>query len=215
MVRINLAKDFARCSACNHYMGTHHFAPQPARSGGISAYCHACDRVRDRQRYPREAERRRSAIRQWRQDNVEHRKAWEKKYRKLNPHYVAKKSSRKYHRKAVGFPLDGHIPTQTTLCECCGRHGKVLRHHEHLKERNNFVAWLCVSCNHAAGLLLDSPTKIRRFVDFASREGVCMVPRSLSQLRILADLLESRNQIDIALIDNSEAFMVMSGLSRS
>jgi Recombination endonuclease VII len=148
-------------------------------------YCGECDREHDARRKldPGHNEVRRKR----RTANIEHYRTYARKWRAANrEHFNAR--TRKYnaaHRESVHayrikrmygitkIQYEAMLKAQRGVCAICKGINKNRNHlyvdHDHIDNRVRGL--LCKDCNHALGLLQDSPERARLFIAYMERHG--------------------------------------------
>lgn len=126
------------------------------------AHLEAC-KARERRWRDANKEIRASAARKRRANNPEHEKHLAERNRFHSPLYKAK-----YHARKGGYAACAATPAElkaafTGYCFICHapEGGSRRLHVDHCHTTGTFRGWLCKGCNHALGMVNDSPERLR------------------------------------------------------
>lgn len=174
-----------RCSKCREVKPLGDFYRAAGMRDGYRNDCKRCNLAAKHERYMADPEPTKARVRQWQKDNPER---YREMLRRIRESPEGKRREREGHlRRTHGITqadYDAMFQAQKGRCKICGRRpakGKSLHiDHDHVTGRIRGL--LCSSCNHALGLFAESPERLRRAAEYATR------PKPAARAKVLTRL---------------------------
>lgn len=157
-----------KCSKCKEVKEELNFCTNKRRADNLSIYCKSCERFRRKE---------------WKDNNKEHIKNYNKIYMENNPDYYKEyaKEYRKTHldnykeyglRQRFGINLEIYnemFQLQNGCCAICGKHQSEFKSalavdHDH--KTGKIRGLLCINCNTGLGRFYDSSDLLRTAIDY-------------------------------------------------
>lgn len=168
------------CPKCGETKDASEFHRNASKKDGLAWACKSCvsQRAHDYYQANREdcLERNKEQYRRWAEEHPEEARArWKREDRFVHALSAARHWAKKHGHASCCAAKDEIEAAFTGNCHVCGLsekdHGKKLNlDHDH--ESGVLRGWLCNRCNLAAGLLCDSPDRMRALAEYIERTTV-------------------------------------------
>jgi hypothetical protein len=177
-----------RCTVCGAIKPLDDFYKAAGMRDGRRNDCKQCNLSAKHNRYLANPEAEKARVLAWQRAN---RERYRESQRRMRQSPEGRRREREGHlRRTHGLTLDEYdamVVGQGGRCRVCGRCPEKNFHIDHDHVTGRIRGLLCSSCNHAIGLMGESPQRLRRAADYVTRpkRRPPVLDRRLAELKAL------------------------------
>ena len=172
--RVSIKEGFKFCNKCQLEKEVKDFNKDAYNSDGLSTWCAACMRTKEKKRSPESKRTRSEYSKEWYQRTKPLRLAQAKEYRDTHKPLM-RLSNFKQHYDLTQEQLDYIIAWKEGKCAACGvalvevgqGTDRGVVDHDHSNDK--FRAILCYPCNHVLGHAKDNPETLRKCAEYLEK----------------------------------------------